>query len=97
MEKRSKHDHHDYPAPNDETSLRRFLGLASYYRRFVSGFSEIAAQLHRLLQKGSKFCSANEREQLKKQLESNPISGLHCLGREITLHTDASDAGVGAT
>ena len=90
----------DYAAPTDETSLRRFLGLASYYRRFVSGFSEIAAPLHRLLQKGSKFRWTNECDaafqQLIAQLESSPILGFPCLDREYILCTDASDAGVGA-
>ena len=29
----------DYPHPVDATGVRCFLGLASYYRRFVSGFA----------------------------------------------------------
>ena len=91
---------HDYAAPTDETSLRRFLGLASCYRRFVSGFSEIAAPLHRLLQKGSKFCWTKECdaafEQLKAELQSSPLLGFPFLDKEFILCTDASDAGVGA-
>ena len=90
----------DYAAPTDETSLRKFLGLASYYRRFVSGFSEIAAPLHRFLQRGSKFRWSNKCDaafqQLKAQLESSPILGFPCLDREFILCTDASYTGVGA-
>ena len=33
----------DYPVPVDVSSVRQFLGLSSYYRRFVPGFSKIAA------------------------------------------------------
>ncbi|KRY45361.1 Retrovirus-related Pol polyprotein from transposon [Trichinella britovi] len=31
------------------------LGLASYYRKFVKGFANVAALLHRLLEKGAKW------------------------------------------
>ena len=34
-----------YPIPKDVKSLRSFLGLASYYRRFVPGFSKVARPL----------------------------------------------------
>ena len=31
--------------PTNVTEVRRFVGLASHYRRFVKGFSSIASQL----------------------------------------------------
>ncbi|XP_070012310.1 uncharacterized protein [Nicotiana sylvestris] len=41
--------------PTSATEIRSFLGLAGYYRRFVEGFSSIAAPLTRLNQKGAPF------------------------------------------
>ena len=42
----------DLPAPTDVLSLLSALGLFSYYRKFVKGFSIIASPLNSLLRKG---------------------------------------------
>ena len=39
----------EWPIPRTVEHLRSFLGLAGYYRRFVQGFSRIAAPLHALI------------------------------------------------
>ena len=45
----------DYPQPKSVTELRRFLGLAQYYHRFIRNFSQVAAPLFALLKKGATF------------------------------------------
>ncbi|XP_076883092.1 uncharacterized protein LOC143531730 [Bidens hawaiensis] len=64
----------NWPRPTSAAEVKSFLGLASYYRRFVEGFSVIASQL---LRKGVKYSWKEEREksfeELKKRLVSAPI------------------------
>lgn len=45
----------EFPLPKDVTAVRSFLGLASYYRRFISNFSIIAGPLFDLLKKDATF------------------------------------------
>ena len=40
-----------YPVPKNLTQIRAFLGLASYYRRFIKDFLSIAKPLNYLLKK----------------------------------------------
>lgn len=66
-----------WPVPINQTEVRSFLGLASYYRRFVQGFAEIARSLHQLTEKGKRFKwdEACQRAfvELKTHLISAPI------------------------
>ncbi|WRX11508.1 Reverse transcriptase domain - like 10 [Theobroma cacao] len=63
--------------PKTVTEIRSFLGLAGYYRRFVQGFSLIAAPLTRLTRKGVKFVwddvCENRFQELKNRLTSAPV------------------------
>ena len=45
----------DWPIPLNQKDLKRFLGLASYYRRFVQGFAQVAAPLNALTNKGKEW------------------------------------------
>ena len=91
-----------YPHPVDATGVRRFLGLASYYRRFVPGFAAIAAPLHALTKKNIVFQWTTECEEafrkLKELLISAPVLAYPRFGpdRSFVLETDASTIGLGA-
>ena len=92
----------NYPAPCDVHGVRQFLGLASYYRRFVPGFSKVAAPLHALTKKSVSFAWTEECQlafdRLKVLLCSAPILAYPLFGpdQQFIVETDASLLGVGA-
>ncbi|GKB61647.1 putative reverse transcriptase domain-containing protein [Tanacetum coccineum] len=45
----------NWASPTTPTEVRQFLGLASYYRRFIKDFSKIAKPLTELTQKNKKY------------------------------------------
>ena len=40
-----------WPQPRNQGEMQRFIGYATYYRKFIEGFAHIAVPLNRLLQK----------------------------------------------
>nr|GEW01223.1 putative reverse transcriptase domain-containing protein [Tanacetum cinerariifolium] len=70
----------DWASPKTPTEIRQFLGLASYYRRFIEGFSKIARPVTKLTQKSVKFDWGEKAEatfqSLKQKLCSAPILAL---------------------
>ena len=89
-----------WPAPTNATELRSFLGLASYYRRFIPKFAEIAAPLYRLQEKESRFSWAEPCQtafdKLKQKLTSAPVLAFPTRDGIFVLDTDASDLAIGA-
>ena len=91
-----------YSEPTDETKLKQFLGLASYYQRFIPGFAKIASPLHALTKKGVPFQWTWECQlafdRLKELLCSAPVLAYPQFGgnHHFILEADASLAGLGA-
>ena len=91
-----------FPVPNDVTSIRQFIGLASYYRRFVPNFANVAGPLRALTKKNAKFNWTRECQaafnSLKEVLVTAPVLAYpkFDLGAELILETDASQIGLGA-
>lgn len=89
----------EFPIPTNLTEVRSFLGLTTYYHRFVPSYSTVAEPLYRLQKKNVHFewsadCqSAFER--IKVLLVSSPTLRYPDFKREFVLMTDASDVGVG--
>ena len=52
-----------FPVPTDVKRVRSFVGLISYYRRFVPNFAKIAQPLHSLTKKDVKFCWTDDCQQ----------------------------------
>ena len=90
-----------WPTPKSTTHVRSFHGLASYYRRFIKGFSQIAAPLTALTGSKSKFEWTPEAqrsfETLKQALVSPPVlQPFRDTTDPLRVTTDASDDAVGA-
>eukprot|EP00731_Ephydatia_muelleri_P034213 Em0051g5a len=93
----------EWPIPQNATEVRQFLGLASYYRRFIQNFADVAAPLHNLTPKDVVFSWSNDCSRafktLKCKLIGAPILVYPRVDKEASqfqLQTDASALGLGA-
>ncbi|BHF70212.1 hypothetical protein SprV_0301326200 [Sparganum proliferum] len=92
-----------WPTPTTQTELRSFLGLASYYRRFIRDFAHIASPLHKLTEKGRPFVWSDDCVRaftdLRAALCSAPLLALPNVDKDappFILDTDASGYAIGA-
>ncbi|CAM4590109.1 unnamed protein product [Lepidochelys kempii] len=91
-----------WPLPKSKKQVQSFLGLASYYRRFVPQYSQIAAPLTDLMKKKQPNAVQWTEEcqkafnQLKATLMSDPVLRAPDFDKPFLVTTDASERGVGA-
>jgi hypothetical protein len=90
----------DWGPPKSVPALRSFLGLASYYRKFIKNFAKIAAPLTNLLKKFAVTYEWEEAcneafETLKGILVKAPVLKLPDFDKEFEIHFDASDFAIG--
>lgn len=89
----------DFPRPTNHHTVRQFLGLVGYFRKFIKNFAILAHPLNKLLKKDVTWIWTNEQEQsfetLKNKLTDRPILAIYDPAAETELHTDASKVGIG--
>lgn len=90
----------NFPIPKNKKELHSFLGLVSYFRKFVKDFSVLAKPLYDLQKLNKEFeFGENEFvvfEKLKTILASEPLLCLYSPIAETQLHCDASSLGYGS-
>ena len=94
----------DMPEPkNKQEEVRMFLGLISFYRRWISDYSDMAGPLIELLPGKDKDISsrwgpAQEKavEDLKKAITSYPVLRKYDHSKPIMIVTDSSAYAIGA-
>ena len=88
-----------WPIPECVRDLRSFIGLCSYYRRFVRCFAEVATPLHALTGKYARFEWSEECqlafEKLKEALTTSSILAMPSDEGRYVLDTDASETSIG--
>ncbi|KAD7477262.1 hypothetical protein E3N88_00398 [Mikania micrantha] len=89
----------NWDTPKTPTEIRSFLGLAGYYRRFISNFSKIALPLTKLTQKSEPFVWEQKQEDafqtLKQKLCYAQILSLPEGCDDFVVYCDASYQGLG--
>ena len=90
----------EFSPPTSVTQLRSFLGLVSFYRRFIPGFSTRALPLTRLLKKAAKWRWGEEEagafDNLRNALATAPVLAPFHDDLPVEMFTDASGVGLGA-
>jgi hypothetical protein len=88
----------DWKPPKSVHQIRSFLGLAGYYRRFISDFSRIAKLMTELLKKGIKFVWSEDCDKafhtLREHLTSAPVLTQPIISKPFEVFCDASGTGL---
>ena len=97
-----------WPRPKNVHDVRQFVGLVTYYRRFVKGFTKIYVPLHELLKetdadlRKQKFrpvrwtvaCESAFRK-IKDKMTSSPVLVQPDRSKPFVIETDASEWAIG--
>lgn len=87
------------PIPKNVKQVRQFMGLASYFRKFIPEFAAKTACITKLTKSGQKWEWGSEQEAARhyiiSKLTSKPLLSIFDPALPTELHTDASSIGYG--
>ena len=92
----------NWPVPTCLAEVRAFLGLTTYYRKFVKNFADIVKPLNQLTVKGNGFYWGLQQDhafdvlKLKRELSMAPVLAFPRFDVPFTLDTNTSQTGLGA-
>ena len=90
----------EYRQPQNVKKIRQFLGLSSYYRRFIKNFAALAQPLTALTRNNVEFKWTAECQgafdRLKQCMTTTPVLCYPSFDTPFVLETDASIRGIGA-
>jgi len=79
--------------------MRKFLGLANYYRRFIKDFARVARPMNMLMRKDEKWRWEEPQQkafdELKQVFMTKPVLAAPDLDKEFRVETDASNYATG--
>jgi len=88
-----------WPVPKTVKDIRKFLGLANYYRRFIKDFARVARPMNVLTRKDEKWQWGGKQQKafnkLKKVFTSKPVLAAPDLDKEFRVEADASNYATG--
>jgi len=84
-----------WPEPKNAKDIRKFLGLANYYRRFIKNFAQVARPMNILTRKDVKWQWGEEQQkafdELKRIFTTKPVLVAPDLDKEFRVEADASN------
>ena len=84
-----------WPEPKNAKDIRKFLGLANYYRRFIKDFAQVARPMNILTRKDVKWQWGEEQQkafdELKRIFTTKPVLVAPDLDKEFRVEADASN------
>lgn len=88
----------NFPTPKSVKDIRRFMGMAGWYRRFIGNFASLSAPITNLLKKSKRFTWTAEADEsfanLKNALITAPVLRNPNFDLPFTIQTDSSDNAV---
>jgi len=99
MEKKKVDGVLSWPEPKNVKDIRKFLGLANYYRRFIKDFARVARPMNVLTRKDVKWQWGEEQQkafdELKRIFTTKPVLAAPDLDKEFRVEADASNYATG--